>query len=291
MIMSRPREASVELTKRFLRDADERLQRMAARELIRRRPADFEQALLPLMGDAPESVRKLVGRSIGQSGFERFWENFDAMPRATRGNAGKALLKILPDAAQRLGRRLANGSNEQRIKALQMTQELGLIVELKALLLPLCANPNAKVRSKAVGMLGAIGIPAVDLLIEKAVSDIDPRVRANAIEVMEGRGNTKFVPLLAERAKTGQPRERANAIKALHSMRISAASGQLLTMLRDDRPEHRISAMWALRRMGVWKLLAEVASIAKADGNLKVRRYAMAILQGVMSESKGKSAA
>ena len=52
-------------------------------------------------------------------------------------------------------------------------------------------------------------------------------------------------------------------------------------MLRDTRPEHRISALWALKQIGWWQLLDEVGRLAKQDTNLRVRRYALAVLRGV----------
>lgn len=285
-IARRPRNTSVELLRRFLRDRDERLARMAVREIVRRKPPDFENMLLPLMTDASESVRRIVSRSIGQHGFETYWDRFDTMEKTRRHTAGKALLKLLPDTRERLGRRLTAGSVEQRVKALQMARELELIDSLKTQILPLCAHANPRVRSKAVTVLGAVGAAAVDVLIEKVACDKDARVRANAIEVMEQRSSTKFVPLLTERARHGSNRERANAIKALHAMKVGIAAAQLLQMLRDERAEHRISGLWALRKVGWWRLMSEVARLAREDGNLKVRQYAMGVLQSAVGEDK-----
>lgn len=285
-IAQRPRNTSVELLKKFLRDRDERLARLAVREIVRRKPLDFENMLLPLMTDAPESVRRIVSRSIGQHGFESYWDRFDTMEKSRRGIAGKALLKLLPDTKERLGRRLNTGSVEQRVKALQIVKELELIDALKAQILPLCAHSNPRVRSKAVTVLGKVGAAAVDVLIEKVASDRDARVRANAIEVMEQKSSTKFVPLLTERARLGANRERANAIKALHSMKVGIASAQLIQMLRDDRAEHRISGLWALRKVGWWRLMSEVARLAREDTNLKVRQYAMGVLQSAAGEER-----
>jgi HEAT repeat protein len=121
------------------------------------------------------------------------------------------------------------------------------------------------------------------------VNDADARVRANTIEALEAKGDRQFVPVLAQRARdAGTARERANAVKALHTMKVSTASNQLLLMLRDDRPEHRISALWALRQIGWWQLLGEVGRLAKADGNLKVRRYALAVLRGVAEAAQAQ---
>src|SRR5207253_529554 len=101
-----------------------------------------------------------------------------------------------------------------------------------ATLLPLCEHPNARVRSKAVMVVG--DMPAAsEVLLEKVINDSDPRVRANAIEVLESHMEDSYVPLLAERARSSHNRERANAIKALGKMKVATASNQLMGMLRD----------------------------------------------------------
>jgi len=278
----RPKSApAVRLLKWFLNDPDERIMRMAARELLRRRPPDFENVLLQLMTAAPDSVRRVVSRGIGQVGFDHFWKRFDRLPRETRKQAGRAMLKLLPDAVQRLARRLSGGPVEQRLKAMQITHELGLAEGLRPALMSLCTDPNPKLRSKAIAVLGDLRETPPEVLLERVLNDNDARVRANAIEVLESRHRTEYVPMLTERARTAGNRERANAIKALHRMKVGVASGALAAMLRDERAEHRISALWALRQIGWWQLLQEVGRLAREDGNLRVRRYALALLRGV----------
>lgn len=281
LTMGRKRGASVQFIKAFLNDPDERLVRMAAREIIRRRPTDFENTLLQLMTNAPESVRRVVSRSIGQVGFDHYWMRFDKMERATRKQAGRAMLKLLPDGALRLSRRLTSGPPEQRVKALQIVQELNLAEPLQTSIIPLCSHPHAKVRSKAVSTLGEIASVASDVLLEKVLNDPDARVRANAIEVLEAKQSTQFMATLAQRARSNFNRERANAIKAMGKMKVENASLQLLDMLRDDRPEHKISAMWTLRQIGWWTMLNEVARLAREDPNMRVKRYALGIIKQV----------
>jgi HEAT repeat protein len=279
--MRRRRGASVGLIKAFLTDADERLMRMAAREIVRRKPGDYENILLQMMTNAPASVRKVISRSIGHVGFDHFWTRFDKMERGTRKQAGRAMLKLLPDAVLRIARRLGTGPVEQRIKALMVVHDLELAEQLRASIEPLCAHPNAKVRSKAVSTLGEAPAVHADVLLDRVLNDSDARVRSNAIEVLEATGRTEYVPLLAQRARSAHSRERANAIKAMSKMKVGTASGALLTMLRDERSEHRISALWALRQIGWWQLVGEVGNLAKADPNLRVRRYAMGVLRGI----------
>jgi HEAT repeat protein len=281
IVAARKRGASVTLLKQFLTDPDERLMRMAAREIVRRRPAEGDGMLLQLMVNAPQSVRRVVSRAIGHVGFDQFWQRFDKMDRSTRKQAGRAMLKLLPDAVQRLGRRLTTAPVDQQLKALQIVHELGLGETLRYLMVPLCSHSNAKIRSKAVAALGDLPSTEPDLVLDKVLHDSDARVRSNAIEVLEGKRKAEYVPLLAERARSSHSRERANAIKALSKLKVSTAATALTGMLRDGRSEHRISALWALRQIGWWQLLAEVGRIAKTDDNLRVRRYALGVLKNV----------
>jgi HEAT repeat protein len=278
----RKHDASVHLLRSFLTDPDERLARMAVREIMRRRPMDFENTLLKLMATATGSVRRIVGRAIGQVGFDHFWSRFDRLEKSTRRQAGRAMLKLLPDAPQRLQRRMVGGPLDQRIKALQIVHELDLAAQLKETILQLCHDTDSRLRSKAVLVAGDIPDVSPEMLMDRLVGDADARVRANAIEVLETKGDPRFVPVLAERARAAASnRERANAIKALFRMRVSTVSQQLFAMLKDGRAEHRISAMWALRQVGWWQLLGEVGRLAKEDENIRVRRYALTMLKGV----------
>jgi HEAT repeat protein len=287
----RRKGTSTALLQQFLTDPDERLVRMAAREIVRRRPAEMENLLLQLMTTAGDSVRRVISRAIGQAGFEHFWMRYDRLPRATRRQAGKAMLKILPDAVARLHRRLATGPADQRLKAMQMTAELELAEQFRQTLVELCSDPNPKLRSKAVVLVGQLPNAAPDTLVERLLNDGDSRVRANAIEVLEAKKNTAFLPVLAQRARAASSRERANAIKALNSMKVGAAANQLGLMLKDDRPDHRISALWTLRHVGWWNLLSEVGRIAREDSNVKVKRYALAVLRNVAELARQQEAA
>lgn len=286
LVAERPMGASVTALKTFLRDNDERIARMAARELIRRKPPEYENALLQQMNAGHETVRALIRRALGQSGFDSYWNRFDRMDRATRKQAGRAMMKLLPDALALIGKRLNAGVVEERVRAMQIVQELGLAKALRDTLVPLCAHSNARVRSKAVSLLGDIPDDDARLLIERALNDSDARVRANAIEVLETKRAAEFVPMLIDRARSTHSRERANAVKALHRLRIGTAGTQLLNMLRDERSEHRIGAMWALRQIGWWQLLGEVATIAKTDQNIKARRYAVTLIKSIAELSE-----
>ncbi len=290
---ARPRGASTLLITAFLDDPDERLARLAAREVARRRPSEYRNLLMARMGSAPASVRRVIGRAVGQAGFEQFWSNYDHMEFVQRRAAGRALLKMMPDLPARLNRKLTAGGGpgagpvNDRLRALRMVAELGIPKQVGAALVKLCVDPSPRVRSKAVALLGEVPAASLDSLVERLLNDPDARVRANAVEVLEGRqapgkaGTPGFVPTLVQRARSGSNRERANAIRALHRLRMDDVADALSHMLNDPRVEHRISALWAVKETGLWNLVGHVGQMAKGDPDGNVRQYAVGVLRAV----------
>ena len=57
-------------------------------------------------------------------------------------------------------------------------------------------------------VLGEVKMVPTDVLVDRLLNDGDPRVRANAIEVLESRPQTNLVAVLSSRA---YPRTAANA--------------------------------------------------------------------------------
>src|SRR5690606_18539487 len=124
---------------------------------------------------------------IGARSFHLYWERFDLMMPDARQSAGRALFKMLPQELERLKRRLVSGTPAETIKALCVASELGIAQQVREEVRQLCEHNDAKVRSKAVLMIGellATGRDAeAEQRLEAALVDADDRVRANAIEV------------------------------------------------------------------------------------------------------------
>ncbi len=165
------------LLKSFLNDPDERLARMAARELIRRRPLDYENILLQRMSSAPDSVRRVIGRAVGQSGFEQFWNRYEKLDKSTRKQAGRAMLKLLPDSMARLSRKLASGPMDQRLRAMQMIQELKLSESMVESLLAICSDPSPETAQPGHQPAGGSS-PACARCAHRAVAFRHRRTRA-----------------------------------------------------------------------------------------------------------------
>lgn len=289
--MARPRGASVQVVREMLHDPDERVRRMAAREIARRRPVGYQGMLMAAMGGAAPSVRRVIGRAVGESGFQAFWRRYDRLDERTRRTAGRAVLKVVPDAARRLAALLTSGPTGQRLRAMQLSQEGRLVEDLREVVLRLGDDADARVRSKAVMTMRELTPVPADLLVDRVLRDADARVRANAIEVLELAREMRLVPVLADRVRAENNRERANAIKALHTMAPASASGALGEMLRDPRANHRVSALWALRQVRNWQRLPEVGRLAKGDPEGSVRRYALGVLKHAAVEIRGEQEA
>ena len=187
---------------------------------------------------------------------------------------------MLPFELVRLKRQLLLGTAGETIQALSVVSDLRLARHVREVIWGCCGHVDAKVRSKAVLMLGDLLIEGQDdqaeRLLEAALVDDDDRVRANAVEVLERTQNRQLSSLLEARSRLGRNRERANSIKAMATMRLCDPERSLFDMLRDRRDAHRLSALWAVEQTGQWKLLEEVARLARHDTNVRVRRSAEA---------------
>lgn len=268
---------------------DQRVARMASRHLARQRGTDGGE-MLRRLATATGSVRPVIARRIARRSFESLWARYDVMPLPQRATALTAMCKLLEEAAGYLRNRLIAGPAPVRLRALAMVAEAQLAPTVRDAIFECCRFDEAKVRSKAVLLLQYIPAGSaderLDALLDEALVDADPRVRANAIEVLERTGRRELRPLLEARSRLGRNRERANAIRALATLGLSDSRNGLFDMLRDTREAHRLSAVWAVEETGQWKLLDEVVRLARADTNLKVRRNALASVRRIAGNTR-----
>ena len=125
------RSGTIALLETLLDDPAEPVARAAAQGLIRCRSkgaAGIDAMLLRRLPTAGPTVRHLIARAAGRGAFESFWEKADGLPEAARRSAGRALVKLLPDAAAALWRH-----DDPRVRA-RAVQTLGTADELGAML-------------------------------------------------------------------------------------------------------------------------------------------------------------
>lgn len=277
--------ARVPALRQFVADPDDGIAICAARALGQHNVEDLPTLLLPLLKRASTPLRRLVSRLVGERSFEQYWLRFEHMPRISRQQAGRAMLKLVGDAPRRVAAKALSGPLRQRLKAMDIADELDLISGMGDTLSHMVVDPDPRIRSRVVMLLRDHRAREFELILTRALLDSDDRVRANAIEVIEKHGSLHYAELLNQRAMSRANRERANAIKALHSIDPDNAIRQLRVMLADRQAEHRISAMWVLRELQQWQLLTHVAEISRNDQDLSVRRYALTLLRSLCDRS------
>lgn len=278
------------LLDRFAGDSDARLSRAAIRQIARRAArttggpdvAAAENILLRRCATADALTRNAAARGLSAM-FDSLWRRYQSMPAPQRVVAARAMCKLLPDAAERIRQRAKSDSPSERLLALRFISEVGLATSMAETVLDGCADADTKVRSKAALLLSEVienhPTQAAQSRLDELLEDVDPRVRANAVETLEHVGGAfasdGVTQLLEGRSRLGRNRERANAIVAMSHLKLLDVETQLFDMLRDGRDSHRLSALWAVEQTGRWRLLNEVVRIARGDKNLGVRRSAL----------------
>jgi len=157
---------------------------------------------------------------------------------------------------------------------------------LGPMLVQLLRFPEPAIRSKVALLLGRSSRD-----IRWALSDRDPRVRANAVEAMWGTDSQEARRTLWSMARDPNNRVAGNALLALHKLGEPNAAEDLEAMSRHESPRFRATAAWV---MGQTQDAAfrEALQQLEADADENVRRnarLALTRLSPAANESAGQS--
>lgn len=209
--------------------------------------------------------------------FWRLWTHFDAMHEDRRVIA----LGLVRNHAARLRVRLrvnmASVSSSCRVRAVRMAGMLGLVEDLWHDVLAVAQDPNSRVRSAAVRLLGRSAQPPMKSALLAALDDKDGRVQANAIEAIDEAGWSDRLRLIVPKLHSENTRVRANAARALARAGDSEAAEALATMLTDPRVECRLTAVWTIKAIGGASWDATLQDLAEHDPSSAVRRFAQLV--------------
>jgi HEAT repeat protein len=139
-------------------------------------------------------------------------------------------------------------------------------------------DPDPRVRSRVMTLLGETPSPTAALLLRRALHDIDSRVQANAIEALDGLNVERLETLIAEKLESPNARVRANAVQALLRRRARKAGHALFDMLASQRPGERLSGLWVAERMQLDSLLNRIEEVAGCDPDAQVRERAARLM-------------
>lgn len=126
-------------------------------------------------------------------------------------------------------------------------------------LVPLTSAHDSRIRSKAMLLVGKV-VRRSEWL-KKALSDPDPRVRANAIEAVWGGVSEDLIPLLERSIEDQHPRVVGNALVALISMGSEKAVEHLERMTEHSAAGFRATAAWAIGHLQQADLLPRIKTM------------------------------
>jgi len=211
--------------------------------------------------------------------LERFFGDFDQLSPADRQSLGDQIMSLVGNLPERLNKYARSSDAMIRARTVRMAIELGLVDEMSETLYALAHDPTGSVRAVAISSLRTLPGATTTRILRDALRDPEPRVQANAVEVLEAMGLTDGGDLVSPKLDSQNNRVRANAVKALLGMQFAGAADALLDMLKDDSQAHRISALWVIERMRLRTLLDRITEMSQVDPDARVRDRAVRVLR------------
>jgi HEAT repeats/HEAT repeat len=166
----------------------------------------------------------------------------------------------------------------QNVDIVRAKRVLAIVNELPAcrhILLPLVNllhSPDPKVRSKAASLYGRTSQNGD--CVRKRLSDMDPRVRANAVESLWGMDSSSARAVLREASRDQHHRVAANALVGLHRIGAYDVTASLQKMADGAEPMGRAAAAFAMGQILNMDFKPVLESLLK-DDSPKVRSQAL----------------
>jgi hypothetical protein len=136
-------------------------------------------------------------------------------------------------------------------------------------LVPLTSAHDSRIRSKAMLLVGKMVRRSEWLM--KALSDDDPRVRANAIEAVWGAASDDLVPLLMRSLADEHPRVIGNALVALIQGGSDEALEHLERMTEHSAPGFRATAAWVVGHLCLTSFAPRIKAMLQDKDRLVFR--------------------
>lgn len=213
-----------------------------------------------------------------------------------------------------LARRIEHGNGHEQIEAILLTRTLKLVLTFEPTLIAMFESDRteARVAATIVAALGDIDTPAAREVLIAGLAQLDPRVRANAVEslarVTHLQPQVLSQAAIAELKSDEHHRVRANALRCVIEQstagntdaRDSSGIDGLASLLSDDRPLHRLAGLWLAERslsgcgrdrVGTsWDgLCRRVAAMASREDDEAVRNRATRCARRLLGEMRAVS--
>jgi hypothetical protein len=205
--------------------------------------------------------------------FRNFMNSFESLARSEKEAAlkefeAKGILR------RETRKALRDSEAEIVLRAIKLVEYRGCQKDVARELSLLTKHPDTRVRSSAVRQLGKSGAYEALKALFETLNDRDRRVLANAVEALEETGHRQILRLLEPLFKHPDNRVRGNAAKASWTLGDERGRTVLVDMLNSPRVEMRLSGLWGLRQIGLKEEVKLVRTLAKNDGDERVRNSA-----------------
>jgi hypothetical protein len=251
----------------------------AIREIYLLDPIAFPPMVLKVLGTAPDSpgAQFLVAllaskpdwlRSICDPQKHTLDQSLDLVRRAHKVDS-LAVLKLADILAQPVSSTDAEARFAARVFA--VLKESPLPVALPALR-QLSRCPNARVRSKAVLLMGRI--QQNSKFADRGALEQDPRVAANAVEALWGLTDSSARDAFVSAALDPHHRVAANGIVGLYLMGDECSIPFLFRLSDSEKPLARAAAAWAMGRLEDPRFVPRLVRL-KEDLDPRIRQGAL----------------
>ncbi len=156
-------------------------------------------------------------------------------------------------------------------RALRVFAEIAPAARLQTAFRAAADCPNARVRSKAVLILGQ-RIDSI-ALIRRFLADADARVRANTVEILWGRKPDEVLPIFMSALTDLHHRVAANALYGLHAIDAAKCIARVGAFASHMHPRFRGAAAWVVGKVGDKRNVGLLKPLL-VDPNADVRRSA-----------------
>jgi hypothetical protein len=273
-------------------DRDTLSARNQIRELLENDPKEFQEGVLRVLKSRSTSrgVQFAVGLLLSSNNF------MPTLCDATlnlqeAASLARMALQIDPMLDANLAKKLADeaavgGPVANFGRLLDVLGEISTGSRITPSLMRLLSNPDLKIRSKVVLLIGR-SIKSVSW-VQSRLAESDPRTRANAVETLWGMETAEARKLLRTAARDGHNRVAGNALIALYRMGDVWMIPELFKMAVSESPMFRSSAAWAMGESGDPRFSETLARmVGESDANVRKRAFsALSRLKAALTKTR-----
>jgi hypothetical protein len=282
-LTSRPSEAARAAAETFVEDASPAIAHIATVHVDAPDRTELHQRLVK----SPHRVVADAGRrGLARSSANALRDHWRTLSPPDRVAAARLLLERRRSSlVAALRDLLTDGDAAVKHQVIALARRLRIVEPLLPAMIVQMKGDDVKLASAA---MSALTSPAAEgpygrlrrAAVRYGLHHADPRVRANAVEVLSDDERREQVRRLADLAYNDENRPRGNAVMSMCREDTGEAGVEALRiMLRDSRPLHRVSAIWVASRRRVRPVGTQLRSIVRDDPAPAIRARAWRALK------------